>query len=167
MHTWTIFVWICFLSYASEGNNEPTNRDWKTCNYGKKYIEGTLLATRHLGEQVNYKSCRRRCIEKDGCNYWSFVSKKNSNVALRGTCSLYSTIDTRLTINDSGRFSGDISCSSAETLKAELRPNSVSLYWNANLLWFLFCLKIFNLYLQPDWESYENWAGKSLQLKSR
>ena len=132
MRAWTIFVWICFLSYASEGNNEPTNRDWKTCNYGKKYIEGTLLETHQQPEkQLNYKSCRKRCIEADGCNYWSFVNKKNPNVALRGTCSLYSAIDTRLTINDSGRFSGDISCSSAETLKAALSSNPVSLLRNA------------------------------------
>ena len=122
MRTWTILFLICFLSYASEGNNEPTNREWRTCNYGKKYIEGTLLEeTQNLAKQKNYKNCRRRCIETDECNYWSFVNKNNLNAALTGTCFLYSAIDASRTINDPGRFSGDLSCSSAETLKEALR----------------------------------------------
>ena len=101
MRTWTTFILICFLSYASEGNNELTNREWKTCNYGKKYIEGTLLEeTQNLAKQKNYKNCRRRCIETDECNYWSFVNKKNLNVTLSGTCFLYSAIDANRTIND-------------------------------------------------------------------
>ena len=116
-----IFVLICFLSYASEGNNDPANREWKTCNYGNKYIEGTLLETQHLAKQKNYKSCQRRCIETDDCNFWSFVNKKNLNITLSGTCFLYSAIDASRTINDPGRFSGDLSCSSAETLKEALR----------------------------------------------
>ena len=152
MRSWIIFVWICFLSYASgasvamEDNDEPTNREWKTCSYGKKYIEGTLLETQPPQNKKHYKSCRRRCIEANGCNYWSFATKKNSNVALRGTCSLYSTIDTSLTKNDSGRISGDLSCNSAQTLKSALRPNPVSLSWKANSLTFFF--ENFILYLQ-------------------
>ena len=125
MHSWIIVVLICFLSYDSEAsiamedNNQPTNREWQSCTYGKKYIEGTLLETQ---PQRNYKSCRRRCIQADGCNYWSFVHKKNTNVALRGKCYLYSAIDTSLTINDSGRISGDLSCNTARILKTEIRP---------------------------------------------
>ena len=126
MRSWIIFVWICFLSYASgasvamEDNDEPTNREWKTCSYDKKYIEGTLLETIL---QKNYKSCRRRCIEAESCNYWSFAHKKNPDVALRGTCFLYSAIDTNLTKKDSGRFSGDLSCSNAQSAKVALFPN--------------------------------------------
>ena len=128
MHSWIIVVLIYFLSYDSEAsiamedNNQPTNREWQSCTYGKKYIEGTMLETQPRIKQQNYKSCRRQCIQADGCNYWSFVHKKNYNVDLRGKCYLYSAIDTSLTINDSGRISGDLSCNTARILKTEIRP---------------------------------------------
>ena len=144
MHPWITFIWILSLLtlmylYTSRRSTRSlcytsttpkamkANRGWKACDYGKKYIEGTLLETQPPQNKKHYKSCRRRCIEANGCNYWSFVTKKNANVALRGTCYLYSTIDTSLTKNDSGRISGDLSCNSAQTLKSALRPNPVSL----------------------------------------
>ena len=130
MHPRIITI-VCIFSiwYASgasiameESNNEPTNRQWKSCTYGMKNIEGTLLENQPPRNQKNYKSCRRRCIQADGCNYWSFVNKRNTDVALRGKCYLFSALDTSKTVKDTGRISGDLSCTTAQTLKVAIRP---------------------------------------------
>ena len=113
---------------AMEDNDEPSNRGWKACSYGKKSIEGTLLETQPPQKQKNYKSCRKRCIEAESCNYWSFAHKKNPDATLRGTCFLYSAIDTNLTKKDSGRISGDLSCSDAQSEKIALFPNGKLLF---------------------------------------
>ena len=56
--------------------------------------------------QVSFKSCRRRCYEREGCNYWSYVTNKNDNIAERKTCYLYSDIDGEPAY-DSQRISGE------------------------------------------------------------
>ena len=152
MHPWITFIWIfsllmlmylytsrrstrslCYTSTASkamQANTKTTHRGWKACDYGKKYIEGTFLETQPQRKQRNYKSCRRRCIEAEGCHFWSYVRKKNTNVTLKRTCFLYSAINPNLTIKDSGRHSGDIFCSFAKKLKAiitSLSPEIASL----------------------------------------
>ena len=135
MNPWITFIWILSLLtlmylYTSRRSTRSlcytsttpkamkANRGWKACDYGKKYIEGTLLETQPPRKQRNYKSCRRRCIEEEGCHFWSYVCKKNPNVTLKRTCFLYSAINSNLTIKDSGRHSGDIFCSFAKRLKA-------------------------------------------------
>ena len=94
--------------------------------------------------QANYRSCRRRCIETSGCNYWSFVNNKaqGADAALKKSCFLYSSIDSSCTsctsftgcttcsscasctncdggyCTDTGRISGDVSCPGAQALIA-------------------------------------------------
>ena len=99
--------------------------------------------------QANYKYCRRQCTETSGCNYWSFVNNKaqGADAALKKSCFLYSSIDSSCTsctsftgcttcsscasctncdggyCTDTGRISGDVSCSGAQALIACCRNN--------------------------------------------
>ena len=68
--------------------------------------------------QANYRSCRRRCIETTGCNYWSFVNKKSTDTTLIRNCYLYSSITGYNTGTDNGRISGDLACPAAMALIA-------------------------------------------------
>ena len=83
----------------------------KTCTYKKQGFIGNsndYLLSQDLQPprpQVSFKSCRRRCYEREGCNYWSYVTNKNDNITERKTCYLYSDIDGEPTY-DFGKISG-------------------------------------------------------------
>ena len=81
-----------------------------SCTYLSRGFGGNsddyLLSNQPTRLQVNFKSCRRRCYESEGCNYWSYVTEKNENVSERKKCYLYSNIDGE-PIYESGKFSGE------------------------------------------------------------
>ena len=93
MHYWTFFILIASLSYAL-GNCESKTEitEIGDCTYFKKAFNGTLLEDQPKFKKFNYKGCRKICIKSDGCNYWTYVNRKDPNVTLQRTCILYSAI---------------------------------------------------------------------------
>ena len=94
MHYWTFFILTASVSSALENNCKTSTEmsEVGDCTYFKKSFNGTLIENQPKFKKFNYKGCRKICIKTDGCNYWTYVNRKDADVALQRTCILYSTI---------------------------------------------------------------------------